>query len=293
MSNFPAKEPRLDHWVSETTGETVEELSGISATQPYVSKGPWLSSAGWELLVQLAERHRLGRFDLRGNPTAVQDLVEAGIITPKGRLTDEGEFLVSPLRATRAIISLSAQYGQHSSGLRVHLGASSALIGAGPSYHSLLQQDAAPSMQGVALDDGDSTQLELVENEAVPEMIGRWMGLGPAWSVGILPEQLPTAILEARFVDDMAPAPAEADERFLRMWHEPWAVFTLAMTPGDFRAGLINAGAAGFHSYGSIDADQAGLQPMPSGRLWSTLLLETAHAVHGGVAGAEPAVIRR
>ncbi|HET8795118.1 MAG TPA: hypothetical protein VFM62_01955 [Arthrobacter sp.] len=285
MNNFPAKEPRFDHWVSEATGETVEELSGISATQPYISKGPWLSSAGWELLVQLAERHRLGRFDLRGNPTAVQDLVEAGVITPKGRLTDEGEFLVSPLRDIRAVISLSARHGRHSSGFRVHLGATRALIGAGPSYHSLLEPDVAPGNEGAGLDDGDSSQLELAENAAVPEMIGRWMGLGPAWSIAMLPEQLPTATLEARFLDDMAPAPAAADERFLRMWHEPWVVFTLDMSPGDFRMGLISAGAAGFYSYGGAEAGQVQLQPLPSGQLWSTLLMETARAVHGGVAG--------
>lgn len=282
MSDFPAKEPRLDQWISEMAGEPLEELSGIAATQPYVSNGPWLSSAGWELLIQLAERHRLGRFDLRGNPTAVQELVEAGIITAKGRLTDEGEFLLSPLRATRATISLSAQYGRHPSGFSVYLGASNALIGAGPSYHSLLEQEAASGKPGVELDGGDSTQLELVENDAVPEMIGRWMGLGPAWSMAGVPEQLPAATLEARFSDDMAPAPAQADERFLRMWHEPWIVFALAMSPGDFRLGLINAGAAGFHQYGSIDPDLAGLRPMPSGQLWSILVEQTGLAVTAG-----------
>ncbi|GAB3517487.1 hypothetical protein [Arthrobacter monumenti] len=285
MSNFPGTEPRLDQWISEVAGEPLEELSGIAATQPYVSNGPWLSSASRELLVQLAERHRLGRFDLRGNPTAVQELVQAGIITAKGRLTDEGEFLISPVRATHAAISLSAQYGRHSSGFSVYLGASHALIGAGPSYHSLLEHDAASGRQGVKLAGGDSTRLELVENDAVPEMIGRWMGLGPAWSVAGVPEQLPAATLEARFSSDMAPAPAEADERFLRMWHEPWVVFTLAMSPGDFRSGLINAGAAGFQHYGSIDPDQAGLQPMPSGQLWSTLVEQTGLALAAGRSG--------
>ncbi|WP_026817946.1 hypothetical protein [Arthrobacter castelli] len=275
MSNFPAKEPRLDRWVSEVTGEQVEELSGISATQPYTSDGPWLSSTGLELLTQLAERHRLGRFDLQGNPTAVRDLVEADVITEKGKLTDEGEFLLSPLRATRAVVSLSAQYGRHSSGLRIHMGDSGALITAGRSHHSLLEQDAGTSNQDSSRVDEGSAQLEMVENEAVPEMIGRWIGLGPAWSIEMVPEQLPVATLESRFVDDMTAAPAEADDRFLRMWHEPWVVFTLSMEPGDFRAGLVNAGAAGFYSYGGIDADRAALQATPSGALWDMLVTET------------------
>lgn len=279
MSNFPAKEPRLDRWVSEVTGEDVEELSGIAATQPYTSKGPWVSATGRELLAQLAERHRLGRFDLRGNPADVRDLVAAGIITEKGKLTDEGEFLVSPLRAPRAAVSLIAQYGPHSSGLQIHLGGAGALITAGPSYHNLRDQPSAPAEPGPAPDDRDPAQLDVVENEAVPEMLGRWMGLGPAWSIGMHPEELPAATLEARFVDDMTPAPAEADDRFLRMWHEPWVVFTISVEPGDFRAGLINAGAAGFYSYGGISPDRAGLQALPSGHLWALLTAEIERAL--------------
>lgn len=279
MNSFPNKEPRLDQWISEATGEQVEELSGIAATQPYSSKGPWVSGTGWELLAQLAERHRLGRFDLRGNPADVQNLVDAGIITVKGKLTDEGEFLVSPLRAPRAVVSVSARYGRHLSGLRIYLGGSGALIAAGPSYHSLRERDAAAPDQDPAADDMESAQLEMVENDAVPEMIGRWTGLGPAWSVEMQPEQLPVAALEARFTDDMAPAPAEADDRFLRMWHEPWVVFTLSMEPGEFRAGLINAGAAGFYTYGLIDADRAALQASPSGYLWAMLIAEIERAL--------------
>lgn len=280
MSSFPDKEPRLDRWISEATGEQVEELSGIPATQPYSSNGPCISGTGGELLVQLAERHRLGRFDLQGNPDDVQSLVDAGIITAKGKLTDEGEFLVSPLRAPRAAVSLSAHYTHHASALKIHLGNSGALIAAGPSYHSLLDRgSAAPADQNPTPDDEGFLQLEMVENEAVPEMIGRWMGLGPAWSIEMQPEELPAATLEARFVDDMTPAPAEADDRFLRMWHEPWVVFTLSMEPGDFRAGLINAGAAGFFSYGGIGPDRAGLQALPSGHLWATLTAETERAL--------------
>ncbi|GAB3248798.1 hypothetical protein [Arthrobacter pigmenti] len=279
MSSFPGKEPRLDQWVSEVTGEQVEELSGIAATQPYSSKGPWVSPTGWDLLIQLAERHRLGRFDLRGNPDDVQNLAAAGIITEKGKLTDEGEFLVSPLRAPRATVSVSAQYGQHLSGLRVQVGGSGALTAAGPSYHSLRERDARASDPGAASEDGELFQLEMVEIEAVPEMLGRWMGLGPAWSLEMQPEQLSAATLEARFADDMTPAPAEADDRFLRMWHEPWAVFTLSMEPGDFRIGLINAGAAGFYNYGGVDAENAGLQTRPSGHLWGTLVAELGQAL--------------
>lgn len=279
MSSFPAKEPRLDQWVSGVTGEQVEELSGIAATQPYSSKGPWVNPTSWDLLVQLAERHRLGRFDLRGNPDDVQNLTAAGIITGKGTLTDEGEFLVSPLRAPRAAVSVSAQYGRHLSGLRIHLGGSGALIAARPSYHRLRERDATSSNRDSSSDDGESVQLEMVEIEAVPEMIGRWMGLGPAWSVEMQPEQLPAATLEARFGDDMSPAPAEADHRFLRMWHEPWVVFTVSMDPGEFQIGLVNAGAAGFYNYGGIDADRGGLQALPSGQLWGTLVAETGRAL--------------
>lgn len=281
MSHVPAPDTPLDQWASDVTGFLLEDLSGITASQPYTSDGPWVSAAGCDLLVELAQRNVLRRSVRRDHPAEIQALVDAGLITTRGRLTYDGEFLVSPLRAAAAQISVAAQHGRRSSGLQIHVGARSSLVSAGPSAHRLRQPGAGPTDRDAEPDDGTSTQLELVDNEAVPEVVGRWMGLGPAWSFGVEPADMPAETLEARFVDDTTPPPPGANDHFHRMWNEPWVVFDLSMEPGDFRVMLVNAGVAGFHTCGQVgdDIGLARLRPLPSAAMWGMLVEQLQHAV--------------
>lgn len=269
MSSAP--EPRLDPW-GLAIGERLEDLSDIVPAQPYLSTGPCLGISARELLVTLADRGRLGWLDMRRKPAGVQDLVEVGAITPRGRLTPEGEHLVAPLRRLSASVVVDARHGRHSSGLRVHLGDGRAVVSAGPSSHELRDRDADPSAQEPVTDQEDRSRVEVVDNEAVPEVIARWMGLRPAWSAALHPEQFPAATLEARLVDAATPPPAEADDHFLRAWRQPWVVLTLDIEPGGFRLVLVNAGTAGFHTCGTTDAGQAVLRPLPSAELWAVLV---------------------
>lgn len=266
-----ATEPALDPWGLEI-GERLEDLSDIVPAQPYLSTGPYLGIAARELLVTLAGRRRLGWLDRRRNPAGVQDLVDAGTITPRGRLTTEGTHLVDPLKDLAASVVVDAWYGGHSTALRVHLGDGSAVVSAGPSSLELRSRDADPSAKELTTGQEDRARVEVVDNEAVPEVIARWMGLRPAWSAALHPEQFPAATLEARIADASTPPPAEADDLFLRAWREPWVVLTLDIDPGDFRLVLVNAGTAGFHTSGTTDSGQAELRPVPSAQMWAVLV---------------------
>lgn len=266
-----SQEPPLDPWGLQV-GEDLEDLTAVVPDQPYLSTGPYLGIAARNLLDTLAHRGRLGWLDMRRNPTGVQDLVGAGTVTQRGRLTTEGESLVAPLRRLAASIVIDARHGQHSSGLRVHCGDGQAVISAGPSYHELRARDTEPTAQELADAREDRARVEVVDSEAVPEVVGRWMGLAPAWSAAHQPEQLPAAELESRFVDETAPPPAGADDRFLQVWREPWVVFTLEMDPGGFRTTLVHAGATGLHGCGTTGTDRAEFRPLPSGQLWAVLV---------------------
>ncbi|EMY32658.1 hypothetical protein D477_019051 [Arthrobacter crystallopoietes BAB-32] len=270
MSIFPAKEPRLDEWALEITGEELELLSGIAARQPYQSAGPWIDNAALQLLDDLAGGSLLGRFGVRGKQAELQQLMQAGLATKSGKLTREGQVLVAPMRQRTGLVQLHAAGGGRNSRLLLWLSPEGATVAAGPSYHRLMD----PNDDGVRTIGADgNVQLDHVPADAVPGLVGRWMGLAPAWSIFGTPDVLPVEMLEARFRDPAAPAPEGADARFLRAWHEPWVVYQLVLEPGGFKAGLINAGAAGFYRYGSTDGG-AGLSPLPSGQLWDLLVTQ-------------------
>jgi hypothetical protein len=275
MTEYPRKQPRLDEWASGIAQEELEVLSGISAKQPYASNGPWVDLAALQLLFKAAPKGRLGRFELSGQDEPIARLAEAGLMTAKGKLTPEGEFLAGPARSAAAGVQISGSLGSLRTGLQLWIGDAGALVAAGPSYHVLL--DAA--RRGEPVNSG-VMQLDFVGHESIPTVVGQWLGLGPAWSIAGEPGTLPAAVLEARIADDTAPAPAEADARFLRMWHEPWAVYTMAISPGSFRAGMINAAASGFYRFGKVDGG-VGLTPLPSGQLWSVLVNEIGGAATG------------
>lgn len=273
-----ADEIPLDPWGLEV-GERIEDLAALVPTQPYVSRGPSLGIAARNLLVTLAQQGRLGWLEMRRNATGVHDLVEAGAITPRGRLTDAGEALVAPLNRLAASVVIDARYGQHSSALRVHCGDGSAVISAGPSYHELRGRGAEPTADEVATDREERARIEVVANEAVPEVIARWMGLAPVWTFALHPETLPATTLESRLVDESTPPPADADDRFLRVWQEPWVVFTLGMDPGGHQWIYVHAGSTGFHTCGGTDTGQAQFVPVPSGLVWKVLVERLGQAL--------------
>lgn len=275
MTEFPRKQPRLDEWASGIAQEELEVLSGISARQPYTSSGPWVDLAALQLLFKAAPKGRLGRFELSGQDNPIARLAEAGLMTAKGKLTPQGQFLAGPARSAAAGVQISGSLGSLRTGLELWIGDAGALVAAGASYHMLL----AAARRGEPVNSG-MMQLDFVGHEAIPTAVGQWLGLGPAWSIAGEPGVLPAEVLQARIEDDAAPAPAEADSRFLRMWHEPWAVYTVAMSPGGFQAGLINAAASGFYRFGKTDGG-VGLTPLPSGQLWSVLVNEIGRAVSG------------
>ena len=147
----PDREPALDEAASRILGD-LEELGGLSARQPFRSRGPWLNGEAVHLLDAAAESGYAGRFQRAGRKAGLAALVEAGLMDTAGRLTPEGITVTAPLTSARASVSIHCLHPQGSTQLQIQIDDENALVLAGPSraeldagridrYESLVQLD--------------------------------------------------------------------------------------------------------------------------------------------------------
>ncbi|MCW2130945.1 hypothetical protein B0G38_000087 [Arthrobacter sp. VKM Ac-2550] len=243
----PGKEPALQSFASDYRGRNLERLDGLAGTQPYSSRGPWLSTADSALLEKVAQTGRLGRFERSGNEESIAVLADAGIVDAKGRLTDQGGMVTRPLSQGVAALNITGTYLGRTTNFRAWLDTNDAMVLAGPSHH--LMTSAADE----AADYADGRQLDYMSINDLYTAMAAWVGLSPAWSIPVLPAMVDLQEMDRRWAAVTDP-PLQADEALMQMWREPWFVWQLAAVPGSGQpVTYINAGAAGHYRTGVLE----------------------------------------
>ncbi|GLB67096.1 hypothetical protein [Arthrobacter mangrovi] len=269
MAAFPHKEPRTEAFASVHTGEQLEQLSGIAARQPYVSQGPWLTAGSLQLLQTAAESGRLGRFGIAGKAAELDQLVSAGLLTDKGKLTGQGRLVTSPWRDSVASLRIAAQFGGRASVFQAWLGPEGCLVLAGPSYDRFL---AGNSQAG--------HQLDFLALGHLYPAIAAWVGIAPAWSLASEPLSIDLQTVNRRFGGETVPVPEGADPVLVNMWRQPWFIWQLLVEPeSGHPETFINAGESG-HYHLAVAEDRAQLNARPSGALYRDLARAIDRAVH-------------
>ncbi|WP_312178603.1 hypothetical protein [Arthrobacter sp.] len=262
----PDREPALDEAASIVFGADLEELGGLSARQPFISRGPWLNGEAVNLLDAAAESGQVGRFQRAGRKSGLTALVEAGLMDAAGRLTPEGITVTAPLTATQAAVSIHCLHPQGSSALQIQMDDQDALILAGPSRTEL---DAGRLERYESL-----VQLDFVGLAELAPVVASWLGLGPAWTLtsGVL--DFPTEVFDRRLASPDEPPPTE-EPAWVRMWGEPWFIWRVQVQSTTAGAvpewGYVDAGRAGLHLL-TVDEERASLEPMTSGMAYRDLV---------------------
>ncbi|MFZ3453485.1 hypothetical protein [Arthrobacter sp. 7Tela_A1] len=261
----PDREPALDEAASRILGADLEELGGLSARQPFSSRGPWLNGEAVHLLDAAAESGYAGRFQRAGRKAGLAALIEAGLMDTAGRLTPEGITVTAPLTSTRASVSIRCLHPQGSTELQIQIDDENALVLAGPSRAEL---DAGRIDRYESL-----VQLDFVGLPDLAQVAASWLGLGPAWtlSAGVL--DFPTGVFDSRIASVDEPPPTD-DPAWIRMWSEPWFVWRVQVQTAAGAVpewGYVDAGRAGQHLL-MVDEERATLEPVTTGMAYRDLV---------------------
>lgn len=261
----PDREPALQEGASRLLDTPLERLSGLAATQPYASEGPWLDTAAVELLRKVAQTHRVGRFERAGKEAAINALTAAELLTPTAQLTEGGRLVTRPLDQPAAALHFAASHLGRTTGLQVWLDEENALLLSGPSP-SVLVSDPATAATRAALQ-----QLKFVSLGDLYPVLAAWLGIAPAWNLPVSPDSFPVEVLNQRLRGPSQP-PAEADEALTYAWSEPWVLWHLLMDPKSGEGvGYLNAGGAG-HYRVVADDSRASLTSIPSANVYRHLV---------------------
>ena len=163
-------DPMPDFFASEQRRTVVEDVSRISAEQPYVPAGKVMAVPAVELFQTLGHRGKLGRFDLAGQQEAVRELIRADLLTESGRATAKGKDYLTPYTDPAARLTLTAQRGSEVRNAEVWLGAGHALLLADRSFYGT----------------GDQTgrEVRLMRDAHLPLALAAWAGVAPACRFG-------------------------------------------------------------------------------------------------------------
>lgn len=262
---IPAREPAVEEPVSSLRGVPLERLSGLAATQPYASEGPWLDPAAVALLHKVAQTHRIGRFERAGQEAAVKALTDAELLNGAGHLTPGGQYVTHPLDRASAALTFSASYLGQPTELRVWMDDENALLLAGPSAGDFVREpETAAGRIGML-------QLKFVSIKELFPVLASWLGIAPAWNLPVSPSTLPLTVLNNR-QRAAGPPPESADDALAYMWSEPWFLWHLLLNPGTAEGvGYLNAGGAG-HYRVVADDDRATLTSIPSANVYRHLV---------------------
>jgi len=256
-------EPRLEPFAARYTGEPLEELSGLAASQDYHSDGPWLSTAAQDLLLMLGKGGRLGRFGFGSAQDGLAELVAAGLATGKGRLQGQGRLVTSPLENTLGTLQLTAGLGGVRTAFYCALGPEGVLVLAGPSCTRLRSRDGAETTH---------RQLDFLSLDQLYPALAAWLGIGPSWTLDEEAAPDPAAI-QARMSGsgpEQVPAPEGSGPVVRHMWEQEWFIWQPAGGSTGLPTG-IQAGTAGTWQLVRTEAGLV-LRPWPSGAAYRSLL---------------------
>lgn len=260
-ANPAGAEPRLDETASRLLQTPAEDLAPLRAEQSYCPSGRIAGPESLSLLLSMANRDALGRFDAAGAKEAVAELQAQGILDGR-RLARAGQDMVSPLRGLQAQFTVSAVGPEGSTGLDAWLGSGAALVAAGP----------APE-QSTALPRG-SCELLVIDAAALPMFLAKWLPVVPAWTLGQYPLRLSGDLFDRRLNGGAAVEPpdglGEAEER---MWAQPWVGWNVEHVPSGKRLGWVTAGDAGpFLATADPRSGEVVLEPEPVSAVWDALV---------------------
>jgi hypothetical protein len=249
--------PRLDPYM-ESIGAEVEDLSRISAGQPYESLGPLLPRQALQILAGSGRKVTLG----------LKELLDAGLATEKGKLTQQGNLVREILTKPEARIRLESSRGRATLTFEAYVAGGQAVLLASASPASLTE---VPHGEDI-LTASASVRLDFVPASYVAIAIASWVGVAPAWSLATRPELIEQDLLVQRADDDAVPPPADADEHLKYVWSQPWFLWTL--TGSGLRSGLamINAGRAGHFMLTQGEGSKARFTAYTSLHLWEKLV---------------------
>ena len=263
---IPAREPAVEEPASRLRGVPLERLSGLAATQPYASTGPWLDPAAVALLYKVAQTHRIGRFERAGQESAVKALTDAELLNSAGQLTPGGQYVTNPLDRASAALTFSASYLGQPTELRVWMDDENALLLAGPSAGDFIREPETAAGRNGAL------QLKFVSIAELFPVLAAWLGISPAWSLPVSPTAFPVDVLNHRHKDFGAPLPQGANEALAYAWSEPWFLWHVLLDPATREGvGYLNAGGAG-HFRVVVEEDQARLTSVASANVYRHLV---------------------
>jgi hypothetical protein len=237
----PGREPRLEEFASVQAGRPLEALSGIAATQPYRSTGPWFGPADLRLLRRLGEsagNGGLGRLEVGSHRAALDTLQAAGLADAAGRLTGQGRVVTGPLRETTASFRIQSQLDGRTSLLQLWFGRSGeCLVLAGPSAHEQFHAGAEAVLT-------DRQQIDLIPAAEAAATVAAWLGLGPSWPLSTRTTTVPADDYAARLHGATEP-PAGLDEAMRHAWRQPWLLWQVEGPGLGSPVSYVNAGAAG------------------------------------------------
>ncbi|WP_405055894.1 hypothetical protein OG474_24500 [Kribbella sp. NBC_01505] len=249
--------PRLDPYM-QGIGEEVEDLSRISASQPYESLGPVLPRQALNILVERSRKVTIG----------LKELLEAGLATDKGKLTEQGQLVKTILTKPAAQIRIESSRGRATLTFEAYIANGQAVLLASASPASLPE---VPHGEDI-LTASAFVRLDFVPAGYVPIAIASWVGIAPAWSLATNPEQIEQDLLIQRADDDAIPPPADADAHLKYVWSQPWFLWTLAGSNLNSGLVMISAGRAGHFALARGEGTKARFMSYPSMLLWRKLV---------------------
>ncbi|MCC9176277.1 hypothetical protein [Arthrobacter sp. zg-Y750] len=265
------RDPRPDVFASQQRETYLEDLSRVAAEQPYRPEGRLLTEAAADLLLSLCGRKKLGRFDLAGNRSAAAELVEAGLLTAEGHVTEKGAACLYPLTDPVARLSLTARRGNEETAADVWIGEGLALLVAGPSFFG-------PSSEP-AYGPGER-EVRILPPALLPLVLASWAGVAPAWAMRHDPLVVSEGVFHARVASSSVPAP-NAGEAEHRLWAAQWTSWDITHIEANAGFRWLHAGEAGHYSV--IPADGGiRLDAQPSSLVWDAI----ARTVHTAATGA-------
>lgn len=272
---YPGREPRTDAEASAVYGEGVEELNKIRTVEPWSSRGPLLSLETIDFMAMYAARRRVGRLEIRRNQEQVKALVDADLMRPNGAWNEAGEFATDGFRQQHVSVEVDAGHGTTRSRLDIKVGNMSAIAVAGPEIQAVLS--------GVGMST-THRQLDIVRVEGVPGLIAQWVGLGPAWSLGIPIDMASSSFAGILQAGGPVDSGVDAPDGFGRFWDEPWFEWSVRFGAGPaevmdtggvpatgIEMRFVNAGRAGHFHYAD-DGASVRLTPAPSFSVWMELV---------------------
>ncbi|MSR98059.1 hypothetical protein FYJ28_04390 [Arthrobacter sp. BL-252-APC-1A] len=256
-------QPRLDPAASRLLQTAAEDLAPLRAEQRHRVRGQIIGPESLSLLLSMANRDALGRFDAAGAGESAAQLQALGLLDGR-RLTPSGRAFVQPLRGLQAQFTVSVVGPDGSTGMDAWLGAGSALVAAGPS---------ASEIRSTVMPLG-SCELLCIDAAALPVFLAKWLPLVPAWTAGQYPLRLSGDLFEHRLnTGSDVEAPEGLGEAEARMWAQPWVGWNVEHVHSGRKLGWVTAGDAGpFLATADPRNGGVALEPEPASAVWDTLV---------------------